>query len=448
MPGLLHEELPTKRRKLLGNGLYRDVLGSPKFVVAPMVDQSELPWRILSRHYGAQLVYTPMINARMLSEDKHKSYKEQAFNLSHGEEGSTFDRPLIVQFAANDPDQLLKAAKLVESHCDAVDINFGCPQDIARRGHYGSYLQDDWDLVYRLINTLHENLSIPVTAKFRVFPTVEKTVEYAKMMERAGAQILTCHGRTRDQRGQNTGLADWDKIRAVKQAVAVPVFANGNILFHSDIQRCLEVTGADAVMTAEANLYNPTVLLRASAIPSASCDPDPLSSTNVHPSSAFFTLPDDPGAYLPSTVLAFEYLKIVRALRTPTHTSAIKGHLFKLLRPALIIHTDLRAKLGMVSSKKGMDALLDEYESIIREAETRVTPEIERVRKGEVQLEDLVTVDEVSGLRILPHWLAQPYFRPAKPRKPDATQRPIPTSTQNSAKEGETKTGPLANDAT
>ena len=140
--------------------------------------------------------------------------------MIHGEEGGPLDRPLIVQFAANDPDQLLEAAKLVENHCDAVDINFGCPQDIARRGHYGSYLQDDWELVYRLsaciqhtqllllilflVNILHERLSIPVTAKFRVFPSVDKTVEYAKMMEQAGAQILTCHGRTRDQRGQNT----------------------------------------------------------------------------------------------------------------------------------------------------------------------------------------------------------------------------------------------------
>lgn len=158
----------------------------------------------------------------MFGEGTHKNYRDQAFNTKLGEEGGPLDRPLIVQFCANEPESLLKAAKIVEPYCDAIDINFGCPQDIARRGRYGCFLQDDWDLVYRLsryfgffgpsssiliaftVNILHENLSIPVTAKFRVFPEMEKTVEYAKMMERAGAQILTCHGRVREQRGQNS----------------------------------------------------------------------------------------------------------------------------------------------------------------------------------------------------------------------------------------------------
>lgn len=140
------------------------------------------------------------------------------------EEGNPLtDRPLVIQFCANDPNQLLSSALAVQDYCDAVDINLGCPQDIAKKGRYGSFLQDDWELIEKLsrlrfcpcigsflmlfrnaVSTLHENLLVPVTAKFRVFPTVEKTVNYAKMLEKAGAQIIACHGRIREQRGQNS----------------------------------------------------------------------------------------------------------------------------------------------------------------------------------------------------------------------------------------------------
>jgi tRNA-dihydrouridine synthase 1 len=97
---------------------YKSV-GEPKYFVAPMVDQSELPYRMLTRKYGAHICYTPMFHARLFSTSE--KYRQDNFMPCKE------DRPLVVQFCANDPDILLKAAKFVENDCDAVDINLGCP---------------------------------------------------------------------------------------------------------------------------------------------------------------------------------------------------------------------------------------------------------------------------------------------------------------------------------
>jgi len=130
-------------------------------------------------------------------------------------------------------------------------------------------------------------------------------------------------------------LADWTKIKAVKEAVSVPVFANGNILYFSDIAACLEFTGADAVMSAEGNLYNPALFR-----------PPQFSFTND-------ASPDLTLEHLPHADLALEYLQIVKEIKTPTDWGAIKGHLFKILRPGLATALDLRNKMGKNFNSKG-----------------------------------------------------------------------------------------------
>ena len=221
------------------------------------------------------LAYTPMLHARMFNEtskfrDNHFQPLRSSLS-SHSPPHSPadlfldgnpkFDRPLTVQFCANDPDEFLNAAKYVAPFCDAVDLNLGCPQGIARKGKYGAFLQEDQDLVFRLIRKLQEELSIPVTAKIRILETKEKTLAYAKKVLDAGASILTVHGRQREQKGHNTGLADWKMIRFLREELGseVVLFANGNILQRADIDRCLEETGVDGVMSAEGNLYDPAI---------------------------------------------------------------------------------------------------------------------------------------------------------------------------------------------
>ncbi|PNH27528.1 hypothetical protein VD0002_g3203 [Verticillium dahliae] len=271
---------PGPGKAVLRGRAFYESIGSPKYVVAPMVAQSEFAWRMLTRSFlppseqSSILAYTPMFHARLFKETE--SYREQNFQpvrpgVSAASEATTptptpwldgnptIDRPLFVQFCANDPEALLGAAQRAAPYCDAVDINFGCPQGIARKGHYGAFLQEDQDLVFRLVNTLHRHLSIPVTAKIRILDTREATLAYALNVLRAGASILTVHGRRREQKGHLTGLADWSTIRWLRDQLPpeTVLFANGNILEHGDLARCLEATGADAVMSAEGNLSDP-----------------------------------------------------------------------------------------------------------------------------------------------------------------------------------------------
>lgn len=226
------------------------------------------------------LAYTPMFHSKMFGDKSN--YRDTHFQPlkstipspideyyisqlpesdRHLDGNPAFDRPLTVQFCSNDPEDLLNAAKHVAPFCDAVDLNLGCPQGIAKRGKYGAFLQEDWDLIARMIRKLHEELDVPITAKMRVLETREKTLDYAKTLLVAGASIITVHGRRREQKGHNTGLADWTMIRHLRESLPkeTVIFANGNILQHEDIATCLEATGADAVMSAEGNLYDPTI---------------------------------------------------------------------------------------------------------------------------------------------------------------------------------------------
>ena len=154
----------------------------------------------------------------------------------------------------------------------------------------------------------------------------------------------------------------------MKEAVSVPVFANGNILYYSDILACLAATGADAVMSAEGNLYNPAIFLPSILLPSlgdTSHSPiDKLSSASVDPQVLLTS------EHLPHADLALEYLSIVRSLKTPTDYSAIKGHMFKLLRPALNREKDLRDRLARPPKKE--DDMLEYLEAIAKDMKARM----------------------------------------------------------------------------
>ncbi|CAM9963401.1 unnamed protein product [Ectocarpus sp. 6 AP-2014] len=310
----------------LGYEFYRSI-GSPTRIVAPMVDQSELAFRRLCRRYGSNLCYTPMYNSKCFAVSS--AYRKSNFD-PHPE-----DRPLIVQFCGHDPVLLLASAKFVEKECDAIDLNLGCPQGIARKGKYGAFLLEEWALLRDIVSTLAKNLSIPVTCKVRLLDSVEDTITMCKMLVASGARIITVHGRTKEQKSKATAGCNWDAIRRIKEALPVPVFSNGAISSLEDVERCLRETGCDGVMSSEGVLERPG-----------------LFSDNVSTVTGLKMSQDD---------IVLEYIDLAK--QSPPHSRGrtsvpcLRGHMFKCLFTAVAVRTDLRARLTKARTLEEMEEL-------------------------------------------------------------------------------------------
>ena len=241
-----------------------------RLALAPMAGVTDLAFRQICREHGAALTVTEMVSTKALCYQDRQTPRL----LALGED----EHPAAAQVFGHEPETMAEGAKIARavSGCDIIDINMGCPAPKIVNNGDGSALMRDPALAARVIEAVVKAVDVPVTVKFRK-GWDEKSVncvEFARMAEAAGAAAITRHGRTRAQ--QYSGKADWDAIRAVKQAVSIPVFANGDVAEPADAVRILEYTGADAVMIGRGALGDPWIFERANAlIETGVCPPLP-----------------------------------------------------------------------------------------------------------------------------------------------------------------------------
>ncbi|KAK1747890.1 tRNA-dihydrouridine synthase family protein [Skeletonema marinoi] len=317
-------------------------INQPRHILAPMVAQSDLPFRLMCEQlYNVDLSYTQMIHAHNFAERGGDTFRRNhldvydeslvrnvllgsadsnaliftqsqrnaleglsesdieasrqriisALQTKNNSLETTFEvKPCVVQIAAHDPDMAAKAAEIIlersNGQCLAIDLNLGCPQAIARKGRYGSFLHDEtpqaaYDVLTKLRNTLPKEVG--VTAKIRLPPTqadaqegklghefrFDNPVTIEERVRRlidSGVDLITIHGRTRFENKVTVGPVNWDGVRLAAATareysgdVNFPIFANGGIEYFSDVQKCFDETLCSGVMSSESLLENPGI---------------------------------------------------------------------------------------------------------------------------------------------------------------------------------------------
>ncbi len=225
----------------------------PIVALSPMADMTDSEFCLIAKGFGARIVFREMVSSEAIVRLNDKTLEMCKFEEA--------ERPIIQQIFGADPETMAEAARIVEErfHPDGIDINMGCPVYKITSNFNGAALMKEPERAAEIIRKMKAAITVPLSVKIRLgWSDPRECLEFAKVVEDAGADLITVHGRTKAQ--GYSGIADWKMVGEVKKRVSIPVLVNGDVHTPEAALPAMEQSGADGTLVARGALGNPWIL--------------------------------------------------------------------------------------------------------------------------------------------------------------------------------------------